>query len=129
MWDKVDFSNARFSLLLVEPREAFFAWLHGWQRKRRQDPVVPYFLPEENTVLVIPALDEIGPMSLSQFIDDVKPALYQLELRRFHATPSDLGPVNKDTFDKYFDVQVREGATYGRHIASHRPTGLQFFGA
>ena len=105
----VDLSGAMTSRLdamaIQGPKEALLEWLSAfWKRKGLEQ--YRNYIPEENTVLVIPNMDRFSEVgSLGQFLDEMKPKLLFAELGRFHASPEDFGrPLTKDTFDEFFDT-------------------------
>ncbi len=108
----IDLAKRDFSLVLVSTKGTLLEWLGAfWKRKGLEQ--YRNFIPEENTVLVIPNMDrfsEIG--SLEQFLNEMKPKLLFAELGRFHASPEDFGrPLTKETFDEFFDIALRDSAS------------------
>jgi hypothetical protein len=106
--DTIDLNRRDFSLILVEPRPIFLEWLgefakrEGWEGYR-------LFVPEDDTVLVIPSIDRFSePGSLEEFVNALKPNLLRLELIRFHVKGIELGTITNETFDKFFAVSVRD---------------------
>ncbi len=110
--DTIDLDNRDFSLVLVSPKETLLEWLGAfWKRKGLEQ--YRNYIPEENTVLIIPSIgrfSEVG--SLGQFLDEMKPKLLFAELVRFDASPEEFGrPLTKSTFDETFDIALRDSAS------------------
>jgi hypothetical protein len=110
--DTIDLAKRDFSLVLVSPKEALLEWLSAfWKRKGLEQ--YRNYIPEENTVLVIPNMDRFSEVgSLGRFLDEMKPKLLFAELGRFHASPEDFGrPLTKEMFDGFFDIALRDSAS------------------
>jgi hypothetical protein len=110
--DTIDLAKRDFSLVLVSPKEALLEWLgEFWKRKGLEQ--YRNYVPEENTVLVIPNMDRFSEYHyFEQFLDNMKPKLLFAELARFHATPDEFGrPLTKDAFDEFFDIALRDSAS------------------
>jgi hypothetical protein len=110
--DTIDLSKRDFSLVLVSPKEKLLEWLRTFVKLKRLEKYRVY-VPEENTVLIIPNMDRFSePGWLRQFLDEMKPKLLFAELGRFHASPEDLGyPLTKETFDEFFNIALRDSAS------------------
>jgi hypothetical protein len=110
--DTIDLAKRDFSLVLVSPKETLLGWLSAFWKQKGLEKHRNY-IPEENTVMVIPNIDrfsEIG--SLEQFLDELKPKLLFRDLVRFRASPEDFGrPLTKETFDEFFDIALRDSAS------------------
>jgi len=110
--DTIDLAKRDFSLVLVSPKDKLLEWLHPfWQMKGLEQ--YRNYIPEENTVLVIPNIDRFSAVgSLEEFLDEMKPKLLVAELGRFHASLAEFGrPVTKETFDELFDIGLRDAAS------------------
>lgn len=107
--DTIDFEKRDFSIVLVSPKEKLLEWMRPFWNRKGYGPYRNY-VPEENTVLIIPSMERFSePGSLQHFLDEMKPKLLYAELGRFHASPEDFGhPLTKDTFDEFFDVALRD---------------------
>jgi hypothetical protein len=110
--DTIDLAKRDCSLVLVSPKESLLEWLSVFWKRKGLDKYRNY-IPEENTVLVIPNMDRFSEVgSLEQFLDEMKPKLLFAELGRFHASPEDFGrPLTKDAFDEFFDIALRDSAS------------------
>ena len=110
--DTIDLPKRDFSLVLVSPKEKLLEWLRAfWKRKGLEQ--YRNYIPEENTVLVIPNMDRFSEVgSLGRFLDEMKPKLLFAELGRFHASPEDFGRLlTKEMFDGFFDIALRDSAS------------------
>ena len=106
--DSFDVTNHQFSVLFVNPRPRFLAWLEGFAKAKQI--AMPYlYLPEDNTVVLIPNVgyfSEVG--EFDKFISDFKSRLMQAELQRFQATEAELGyPLTAESFDLFFECFAR----------------------
>ena len=110
--DTIDLAKRDFSLVLVSPKEKLLEWLTPFWEKRGYG-LYRNFVPEENTVLVIPNIDRFTrPGSFQEFLDQMKPKLLFAELGRFHASPDEFGHrLTKETFDEFFDIALRDSAS------------------
>lgn len=110
--DTIDLDKRDFSLALVSPREKTLAWLTEFWSLKGLDQYRNY-IPEENTVLVIPNLDRFSEVgSLEQFLNEMKPKLLVAELCRFHASLADFAqPPSKEAFDEFFEITLRDSAS------------------
>lgn len=112
LFDTIDFAKRDFSLVLVSPKDKLLERLRPiWEQKGYGQ--YRNYVPEENTVLVIPNIDRFTkPGSLQEFLDGMKPKLLFAELGRFHASPDEFGhPLTKETFDEFFDIALRDSAS------------------
>jgi hypothetical protein len=110
--DTIDLAKRDFSLVLVSPKEKLLNWFSAFWKRKGLDKYRNY-IPEENTVLVIPNIDRFSEVgSLEQFLDGLKPKLLFRDLVRFRASAEDFGrPLTKETFDEFFDVALRDSAS------------------
>jgi len=108
---KVDPSNLDFSLLIVTPKQPFVEWIKTFFTKKGLGNYDIYF-PEENSVWLIPKIERFSkPGSYDDFLDEIKPRLLLAELYNFGAVEADFGyPINKETFDTFFDLALRNEA-------------------
>lgn len=107
----IDLAKRDFSLLLVDPKPKMVDWVAAFSKRKGLERYRLYY-PEGNLVLVVPNLDRFSlPGQFGRFIDRMKPRLLEVELRRFTATPEDVGhSLSKETFDEFYDLSVRETA-------------------
>ena len=111
--DTIDLAKRDFSLILVNPREAFLEWVNAFVKLKGLE-VYRMCIPEENTVLVIPNRDRFSYQScFEDFLNEMKPKLLLAELSRIHkASPEEFGhPITKETFDKFFEIALRDSAS------------------
>lgn len=110
--DTIDFASRDFSLLLVSPKQPLLEWLRTFMVAKQLEAYRLY-IPEENTVLVIPNRDRFAePNSFDEFLNYMKPKLLRLELTRFcNATAEEFGkPMTTETFDEFFKIAIRDSA-------------------
>ena len=109
--NNIDFPRRDFSVVLVDPKPSLLDWLSVFMERKGLGKYRLYY-PEGNLVLIVPKVDSFRePGDFQRFLDEMKPNLLRAELRRFKATPEDLGlPLTKETFDKFFTVSWRESA-------------------
>jgi len=107
----INLERHEFSLLLVDPKPQMVEWVSTFSRQKGWE-IYKLYYPEGNLVVVIPKIDRFSaPGEFEHFIERMKPRLLELELRRFGATPADLGhPATKETFDRFFELSIRESA-------------------
>ena len=108
----IDLERREFSMVIVDPRPNLLEWLDAFVKSKGREKY-RFYAPEENTVLIIPKIDSFAePGSLNDFLNEIKPKLLRAELSRFRATPEDLGPLTKETFDKFFELSVRSSPLF-----------------
>ena len=110
--DTIDLDKRDFSLVLVSPKETILEWLGAfWKRKGLE--YYRNYIPEENTILVIPSIGRFSKYGvLESFLDEMKPKLLYRELVRFHVSPEECGrPLTKSTFDETFDIALRDSTS------------------
>lgn len=107
--DSIDVANLRCSVLLVTPKQAFLDWLDGFKERRGVAAYDVYFR-EQDSVWLIPQIDRFSEEgSYLRFVEFSKPRLLLSELYRFGATENDFEhPITAETFDTFFDVELRE---------------------
>jgi hypothetical protein len=111
--DTIDFDRRDFSLVLVSPKKKFLEWLNAFVKQKGLEAYRLY-IPEENTVLVIPNIDRFSePGQLEEFLDVWKPKLLLAELSRFaDAGPEDFGhAITKESFDEFLEIALRDSAS------------------
>lgn len=105
----IDLPSRRFSLLFVTPKEQFLGWVQEYMKRKGLEKYRLY-VPEENTVMVIPKIDYFSePTSFEKFLADIKPKLLSSELARVRASKDDLKrPLSVETFDEFFEISLRD---------------------
>ena len=103
--------NKQSSVLLIEPKDEFLSWAQSYLSS--QEPAQELddvFFPEENGVWKVPPIGSFTSESeFYQFIDEMKPKLLEMELQRITLeTVAFSEPIDSATFDKYFDIRVRD---------------------
>jgi len=110
----IDLSALYFSLLILTPKQRFLEWLETFKIKIGLANYKNYSLhcPEEDTVCLIPRIERFSdPGAYGEFLSEIKPRLLLAELNRFGATKADFRhPINKETFDEFFDITLRNEA-------------------
>jgi hypothetical protein len=95
------------SLLLVEPKPEFLAWLTIFLQNRGRGHRQVYF-PEENSAWLVPSYSKLADC-YDQFLNDVTPMLLRAELFRFGAVEADFPkPISRATFDEFFTLALRD---------------------
>jgi hypothetical protein len=109
--ETIDINRHDCSLLLVDPKPNMLEWLSSFVKGKRLEKFRLYY-PEANHAVIIPKVDRFSKLGLLEdFINRMKPALLNRELRRFQARPEDFGhPITAETFDAFFTVSIREAA-------------------
>lgn len=110
--DTIDLAKRDFSLVLVSPNETLLEWLGAFWKLKGLDHYRNY-VPEENTVLIIPTIGRFSDVgALESFLDEMKPKLLYGELVRFQVSPEEFGrPLTKSTFNETFDIALRDSAS------------------
>jgi hypothetical protein len=110
--ETIDLARRDFSLVLVSPKQNMLDWLNEFVRRKQLERYRLY-IPENNTVLIIPSIDRFSEVrALEEFLAGMKPKLLLAELERFMATPEDFGhPITKETFDDHFAIELRDAAS------------------
>lgn len=105
----IDVGQHDCSLLLVDAKPLFrqrvaqYIATKGWPR-------LNYYPLEDATVLLIPKIDRFSEARpFERFLDGLKVSLLETELARLgEEAIHDFGyPINSETFDLFFEVQVR----------------------
>ena len=109
---KVDAGNLDFSLLIVTAKQPFIEWIKTFMVKQGLGSYDVYF-PEQDSVWLIPKIERFSePGSYDEFIDEIKSRLLLAELYNYGAVETDFShPLNRETFDAFFDLKLRNGAT------------------
>jgi hypothetical protein len=107
--NSIDPGRLEFALLLVTPKQDFLDWLDRFKESRGLGEYKLYFR-QEDSVWLIPRLVRFsGPEAIATFLEISKPNLLLCELGRFGAAEQDFDhPITAETFDTFFDVELRE---------------------
>lgn len=109
---KINSSKLECSLLVLTSKQSFIDWLKSFMIKQGLGAYNVYF-PEGDAVWLIPKIEQFSkPGSYDEFLDEIKPRLLLAELHNFGAVEADFEyPITKETFDKFFDLTLRNEAT------------------
>ena len=89
-------------LILVEPREAFKDWL-------RTRAKTPSWHPEENGAYLLPSDGRLGREKFEELLKRLKPIFLSSELLRVQNSSAEFpDEVSAASFDKYFEIQIRD---------------------
>jgi len=99
----------RVSALLVHPKDSFLDWVkaisENYILKRRPENI---YFSEESPVWLVPSLGTFdSDEDLKAYINSIKPKLLLTEINSVTRDVSAFEPINAETFDKYFNIELR----------------------
>ncbi len=98
----------KLSLVLVDPKPAFFVWLAQWLGGLAPpETVEDVYAPEENGAWLVPSFGSVRG-DASAWLDNLKPFLLSHEMKRFGAPDisSDVDATRR--FDEWFEIRLRD---------------------
>lgn len=99
----------RASALFVYPKDSFLDWVKDISAsdilKRKPEDI---YFSEESPVWLIPSLGTFDSDDhLRTYINSLKPKLLLAEINSVSRDAADFEPINAETFDKYFTLELR----------------------